>query len=134
MSASRAPVARAGQGSIPPPVRDALRVRLERHVAASWRDRCRGLVVRFRGAFAYIDALPSERLDPPWPGVEQVARVDAEPMRLCRLEYLGSTDLWAFAFYKYSDETYEPSIFPSGSFAGSPEEAVDCAGDVYLQG
>jgi hypothetical protein len=90
--------------------------------------------VRFRGAFAYIDAHPSERLDPPWPGVEQVARVDAEPMRLCRLEYLGSTDMWAFAFYKCSDEAYERSIFPSGSFNGSPEEAFDCAGNVYLQG
>jgi hypothetical protein len=103
-SASSAPGARAGQGSIPPPVRDALRARLERHVAASWRGRCQGLVVRFRGAFAYIDALRSEQLDPPWPGVEHDTRVDAEPMRLCRLGYLGRTDVWAFAFYKCSDD------------------------------
>jgi hypothetical protein len=121
-------------GSIPPPVRDALRARLERHVARSWQGRCRGLVVRFRGAFAYIDAHPSEQIDLPSTGVEQDARVDAEPTRLCRLEYLGSTDAWAFAFYKHSNEVYEPSIFPSGSFAGSPEEAFDCAGNVYLQG
>lgn len=112
--------------------RDPLRARLERHVARSWRRRCRGLVVRFRGAFAHIDAIRATRFA--LAGVEQDARVDAEPTRLCRLEYLGSTNAWAVAFYKHSDEVYEPSIFPSGSFAGSPEEAFDCAGNVYLQG
>ena len=34
---------------------------------------------------------------------------------------------------KYSDEKYEPSFLPSGMFVGTPEEAFDCAAQVYLQ-
>jgi hypothetical protein len=74
--------------SIPPTAQAALRARLEQHVRTHWKDRCREVVVRFRGAFA---------------------------------------------FFKYSDEKYEPSFLPSGAFMGTPEEAFDCAAQVYLQ-
>ena len=61
------------------------------------------------------------------------ARIEATPTHLCRLGYLGSPDRWEFAFFKYSDEKYEPSFLHSGEFAGTPEEAFDCAAQVYLQ-
>ena len=63
---------------------------------------------------------------------DERARIDATPLQLCRLGYLASVERWAFAFYRYSDEAYEPSVFPSGSFEGSPEEAFDCSAGVYL--
>jgi hypothetical protein len=78
-------------------------------------------------------AMSQARAARPAPAPARVPSLPAEPSRLCRLEYLGSTDVWAFAFYKCSDEAYERSIFPSGSFAGSLEAAFDCAGNVYLQ-
>jgi len=44
---------RARHGSIPQAVQAAVRARLEQHVRALWKDRCREVVVRFRGKFAY---------------------------------------------------------------------------------
>ncbi len=45
----------ARQGSIP---QTALQARLENHVLAQWRDRCRQVVVRFRGRPACVKAFP----------------------------------------------------------------------------
>ncbi len=123
---------RAPRGPIPKAVQDALRARLEKRARAKWKGRCRGVVVRFRGAYAYVDAFPLE--DPPmsWHTPEQRARIAATPMRLCRLGYLGSLDRWQYAFYKYSDEKYALSVVASGSFEATPEQAFDCAAGVYL--
>lgn len=109
-----------------------MRARLEQHVRTHWKDRCRGVVVRFRGAFAYVDAFPLSRQFMPETTPEEQAQIEAMPTHLCRLGYLGRADYWAFAFFKYSDERYEPSFLPSGEFAGTPEEAFDCAAQVYL--
>jgi hypothetical protein len=119
---------------IPEHARVALRQRLERHALGQWKDRCRAIDVRFRGSFAYVDAFEKN----PWhlPDASQESRdlIDATPARLCRLGYLGSANRWSFAFYTYSNESYEPSVLPSGSFEGTPEEAFDCAAGVYLTG
>jgi len=114
-------------------VQAALRARLEKYVSAHWKDRCRQIVVRFRGAFAYVDAFPLHRQFMPGTTPEERARIEATPTRLCRLGYLGSPGRWAFAFFKYSDEKYEPSFLPSGEFAGTPDEAFGCSALVYLQ-
>ena len=72
--------------------------------------------VRFRGAFAYIDAhLP-----------------DGEIMPLCRLRYGGSASIWGFAIYRASHADYQDSFLPTGATAGSPEDARDCACGLYL--
>ena len=123
----------ARRPSIPHAAQVALRVRLERHVRMHWKDRCREVVVRFRGTFAYVDAFPLHHQFMPGTTPEKQAQIEATPTHLCRLGYLGRADLWAFAFFKYSDEKYEPSFLPSGAFAGTPEEAFDCAAVVYLQ-
>jgi hypothetical protein len=115
-------------------MRPALRGRLERHALDRWGEHCRAIDVRFRGAFAYVDALAKNSWHAPGTSSESRERIDATPTRLCRLGYLGSADRWAFAFYKYSDEIYEPSLLPSGAFEGTPEEAFDCAAAVYLAG
>ena len=61
--------------------------------------------VRFRGAFAYVDAhLP-----------------DGEIMPLCRLRYGGSASIWGFAIYRASHDDYQDSFLPTGAAAGSPE-------------
>ena len=124
----------APKGPIPAHAREPLRARLERHAETRWAGRCREIAVRFRGPYAYVDAYADEPECPPWTTKEQRAGLAATPTHLCRLGYLGSADLWAFAFYKYSDESYEPSVLFSGSPVGAPEEAFDCAAFVYLQG
>ena len=37
-----------------------------------------------------------------------------------------------FALYLYSSGKYEDQILPTGGFAGSPEDALDCACNLYL--
>lgn len=72
--------------------------------------------VRFRAGFAYVDGDLG----------------DGDPLRLCRLRYGGSASRWGFAIYRASHDDYEDSILPSGAFAGTPEEALDCACGLYL--
>ena len=117
---------------IPEYVRLTLRSRLERHALERWEEHCRAIDVRFRGSFAYVDALQKNGRHLPDTSQERRDLIDATPTRLCRLGYLGNPDHWAFAFYKYSDEIYEPSFLPSGAFEGTPEDAFDCAASVYL--
>jgi hypothetical protein len=124
----------ASKGPIPKHVQDALRSRLEKHARTKWKGRCREVIIRFRGAFAYIDALAVNTWYMPGTTPEEKARIDATPTHLCRLSYLGNSDLWEYAFYKYSDEKYKTSVVASGSFEATPEEAFDCSAWVYLEG
>jgi hypothetical protein len=61
-----------------------------------------------------------------------LGRTPSAPTHLCRLRYFGSEEAWTVAFYTYSHERYEPSVFPNGTFHGTPEEALQMAA-VYLQ-
>ena len=51
---------RAPRGPIPKTVQNVLRAKLERRVRRKWNGRCRSVVVRFRGNYAYVDAFPQE--------------------------------------------------------------------------
>lgn len=75
------------------------------------------LIIRFRGAFCYIDAeLKGEKL----------------PTHLCRLRHYDR-DRWSVGFFAYSSEKYELAMLPSGDFFGTPEEGLG-VGAVYLPG
>ena len=106
----------AGGVKIPPTVRLRTERRIHAHAAAHYSGKYTGLDVRFRGALCYVDAY-----------VES----DGVPLHLCRLRYFGDEEAWSMAFYTYSHEKYEPSVFDNGSFHGTPEEAFDTAA-VYL--
>jgi len=107
------------QSPIPKPGRSALKKRLEKHIAEKWDHTLVSLILRFRGAYAYVDVQdPTENI----------------PTHLCRLGFLGDLDHWGFAFYKYSDGVYEKSRDWDGSFITTPEMAFDVAATVYLSG
>jgi len=61
-----------------------------------------------------------------------IERLRNTPTHPCRLRYFGDEEAWGFAFYTYSNDRYELSIFPSGDFYGSPEEAFHVSAEVYL--
>jgi len=61
-----------------------------------------------------------------------IERLRNTPTHLCRLRYFGDEEAWGFAFYTYSNDRYELSIFPSGGFYGPPEEAFHVSAEVYL--
>ena len=48
------------------------------------------------------------------------------------LRYGGSASRWGFAIYRASHHDYQDNVLPSGEFAGTPEEALDCACGLYL--
>ena len=72
------------------------------------------LNLRFKNQFCYLDASKKEE--------------DSFP--LGRLRYFGQ-DNWSLALYTYSNERYEPCIFPSGNWFGTLEEAIDLC-ELYL--
>lgn len=100
---------------IPYQARSVLQQRLDLHRQQRW-PRLTDLGIRYRGAFAYVTG--STRDDP--------------SLRLFRLRYLGSPNAWEFAIYLASKDGYADSILPSGSFTGTPEQALDCACGLYL--
>ncbi len=96
-------------------IQQHLRQRLNRHARERW-PHVDAVTVRFREGFAYVAAeLPGE-----------------ESLPLCRLRFIGVLHTWGFALYLASTESYRDDILPSGLPTGSPEEALDCAGDLYL--
>lgn len=96
------------------------------------------LHIFFRGKFCYIDAYTEPVDSPGWPpensheSKEQyLERLRNTPTHLCRLRYFGQ-DTWGFAFYTYSNNRYELSVYPDGSFFGNPESAFFISAQVYL--
>lgn len=101
---------------IPPEsTKSSLRLRLITHARDRWPQISK-VDTRFRSNFAYI-AITAE---------------DTIAMPLMRLRYGGSANRWGFAIYLASTGKYEDSTLPSGAFAGTPEEALDCACGLYL--
>lgn len=111
----------AGQGTIQLMARlsDTAKTTLQRRVAAHHAQhwpQLSSLDVHWRGSYAYIDA----------------ATPDGHVQQLCRLKWNGHHDHWEFAIYLASRDGYEPNVLPSGWPTGTPEEAIDCAGLLYL--
>jgi len=129
----------SGGKKIPEAVRRDTIARLEKHAASNYKGRYSRLDVRFRGSLCYIDAFTEP--DEPSKSFlkamretreEYLERLRGTPLHLCRLRYFAP-DRWSLAFYTYSNERYEPSYFPNGTFIGTAEEGFD-VGAVYLQG
>ncbi len=59
---------------------------------------------------------------------------DGDALPLCRLRYAGSSARWGFALYRTSHDDSQDNILPTGRHAGSPEDALDYACDLYLNG
>lgn len=129
----------SGGLKIPKIVQERTRQRIESYAKRKYRGRFTRLEIRFRGPLCYIDAYREPSITPGWPPKgwhetrQQMAeRLRKTPKHLCRLRYFGDEDAWSLAFYTYSNETYKPSVFRTGSFFGTPEEAFD-VGAVHLQ-
>jgi len=128
----------SGGVKIPRKIQPRLRQRILEHAEKHYAGKYNRIEVRFRGQFCYIDAYIEpyvpEDYDPNLYGEsreEHIERLRDTPTHLCRLRYFGDEDRWSMAFYTYSHETYEPCIFDSGNWEGTPEGAFDTSA-VYL--
>jgi hypothetical protein len=129
----------AGGTTIPGGVRQETELRIREYAEKRYAGMFSRLNIRFHGALCYIDAYVEP--EPPSRPLLRVLhetreqylhRVRQVPVHLCRLRYFGGRTLWSMAFYTYSNERYEPCIFPNGTFYGTPEEAFE-VGAVYLR-
>src|SRR5215204_2720654 len=122
-------------------VKHRTEARLRRYAEEHFAGHYTRLDIRFRGQFCYVDAYQEpEPLTPNWPPAdwpetreEYQERLRNTPTHLCRLRYFGNEEGWGFAFYTYSHERYELSIFPDGDFLGTPEDAFQASAAAYLQ-
>ena len=128
----------AGGITIPDAVKPRIRQRILDHAQKHYSGKYDRIEVRFRGKFCHIDAYTEpyvpDDYDPDLLGEsrqEHIERLRDTPTHLCRLRYFGDENRWSMAFYTYSHERYEPCIFDSGSWEGTPEEAFDTSA-VYL--
>lgn len=131
----------SGGRKIPERVKRDVQHRIERAAEKRFKGKYTRLDIRFRGQFCYIDAYT----EPPKPGKnwppkdwpespeEYLERLRNTPTHLCRLRYFDD-DRWGYAFYTYSHEKYELSVYPNGEFFGRPEEAFLEAAGLYLNG
>jgi hypothetical protein len=129
----------SGGSPIPPGERAEVTARLEKHAAEHYAGLYTRLEIRFRGALCYIDAYteparPSRAFLKATGETEEeyMERRRALPLHLGRLRHFRN-GRWSYAFYTYSHERYEPTVFQSGDWFGTPEEALDI-GAVYLTG
>ncbi len=121
------------------PVKRRTEERIRRYAEQHFAGRYTRLEIRFRGQFCYVDAYAEPRVPPNWPPPgfpetreKMIERLRNTPTHLCRLRYFGDEERWGFAFYTYSNERYQLSVFASGDFFGPPEEAFHVSAEAYL--
>ena len=75
------------------------------------KNKCHRIEVRFRGALCYVVAWKTKS--------------DGEEFcfPLCRLRHFDK-ERWSIALFTWSNEKYEPCIFPSGEWFGNIEECL----------
>ncbi len=128
----------SGGKKIPSIVQADVDKRIRKVAEELFSSRYTRLDIRFRNQFCYIDAYTEPSVSENWPPTdwpetrdEYLARMRNTPTHLCRLRYFGD-DHWGFAFFAYSSEKYELSMFPSGEFLGTPEDAFFVSAQGYL--
>ena len=127
----------SGGIKIPDLVKRDVEDRIKKVAEKHYKGKYIRLDIRFRSQFCYIDAFREPEVASSWPPKdwpetreEYLERLRNNPTHLCRLRYFGQ-DRWGFAFYTYSHEKYELSVFPNGEFFGKPEQAF-LASAIYL--
>lgn len=73
------------------------------------------LLLRFKGKYCYLDGKHVK---------------EENPFPLGRITYFEK-NMWALAFFTYSNLKYEPSLYRSGNWFGTLEEAISIC-ELYL--
>jgi hypothetical protein len=85
--------------------------RIRAYADQKLKAKCDRVEVRCRGALCYVTALQTEP--------------DGKEYRfpLCRLRHFD-LERWSIALFTWSNERYEPCLFPSGEWFGTIEECL----------
>jgi hypothetical protein len=130
----------SGGVNIPERIKETIKNRIVGYAETHYAGKFTRIDVRFKGQFCYIDAYTEPFVPEDYDSLlfgetreERVERLRDTPIHLCRLRYQGDEEEWTMAFYTYSHDKYEPSVFDHGGFFGTPEEAFQTSA-VYLDG
>lgn len=99
-------------------LKDQVEDELDHYASVAW-PQLTEVAIRWHGGYGYVTGHLSDD-------------EDDEGLALCRIGYLGSAEVWQFAIYQASDNSYHDSVLPSGAPTGTPQEALDCACNLYL--
>ena len=80
------------------------------HASQRWRK----VTITWRGSYGYLTGYLSDN--------------DDDMIRLCRIQYLGDPDDWAFAIWQASSDTYADAVAPGRQLhRHHPSQALDAA-------
>jgi hypothetical protein len=90
---------------------------VDHHASQRW-PALEQVTISWRGSYGYLAGYLSDD--------------DDDQLRLCRIQYLGDDDEWAFAVWQASTSAYTDSVLLDGSLTGHPIQALDTACTLYL--
>jgi hypothetical protein len=98
---------------VPPKhLKDLIEGTVDNHASQAW-PALQEVTIRWRGSYGYLIAWAGEGDD------------NDEQIPLCRIEYLGDDEDWAFAIYDPATEIYTPALLRTGQPTGHPDDAFD---------
>jgi hypothetical protein len=100
-------------------LKDLIEGTVDHHASQRW-PALEEVTIRWRGSYGYLTGYLSED--------------DDDTITLCRIQYLGDPDEWAFAIWQASTDSYAESVLLDGRPAGHPNLALDTACTLYLAG
>ena len=90
---------------------------VDHHASKRWLA-LEEVTISWRGSYGYLTGYLSDS--------------DDDTIKLCRIQYLGDDNEWAFAIWQASTDTYADAVLLDGSFTGHPSQALDTACTLYL--
>jgi len=103
---------------VPPKrLKDLIEGTVDHHASQRW-PALEEVTISWRGACGYLTGYLSED--------------DSDTIRLCRIQYPGHPDDWAFAIWQASTDTYADAVLLNGQPSGHPRQALDTACTLYL--
>lgn len=98
-------------------LKDLIEGTVDHHASQRWPV-LEEVTISWRGSYGYLTGYLSEN--------------DDDTIPLCRIQYLGDPDEWAFAIWQASTDSYAESVLLDGRPTGHPTTALDTACTLYL--
>jgi len=98
-------------------LKDLIEGTVDHHASRRW-PALEEVTITWRGSYGYLTGHLSDN--------------DDDTINLCRIQYLGDPDDWAFAIWQASSDSYTEAVLLDGQFTGHPNLALDTACTLYL--
>lgn len=90
---------------------------IDHHASKRW-PALKEVTIIWRGSYGYLTGF--------------LSTADNDRIKLCRIQYLGDPDRWAYAIWQASTDSYAQALLLDGQPTGHPTLALDTACTLYL--